>query len=223
MWVRVRPSLVPTLLEDIPLPEREILGQAARSFTSLGFLPMANGHCPDFSWLGKWTQALFVNRALGERASVIILREAVTANVTVAFASEAPNRPQITTAAKCRINKQNAAPDVPLPNVEALLEQHRRAVREAGIRPEQCLLPRPENAFEWLSQRATSVASSVAEQMRMVQQGDLYRWTWWRAGLQTWPRLWPVKGVIGAWRNLRKRLRREDKNNSQGQNPQVWN
>ncbi|HWE92622.1 MAG TPA: hypothetical protein VG269_01495 [Tepidisphaeraceae bacterium] len=204
-WVSVRPRLQPTLAHQIPQPERDLLGHAARALKELNFTPAANGYCPDFGWNITWTHALFLNREQGDRASVMAIRQGEVANVTVAFATECPPDPQITTAAEFVIRKSETPfPDSLLPDLGDLHRKHQQALSHHAFASGDRLLPREGEEFAWLDDRAAGIAESIAvTDMGMARSDDIYRYTIWRAGRKVFPHVWPMRPFARMAKKLR--------------------
>lgn len=128
-FIRVQPSLRTSFDQDIPGPESWLIAQMVPALKELGFEIGANGHCPEIELGAAWTQVLFLNRAVGDRASLIVKRTGPSAIATIAFATEAPGETQVTTSVSHRIFGYNAPlPDTPAPAVNALYLKHRQAV-----------------------------------------------------------------------------------------------
>lgn len=178
-FIRVQPSLRTSLDHDIPGPEAWLIAQMAPVLKELGFEIAANGHCPDIDFYFAWTQVLFLNRAVGDRASLIVKRNGASAWATIAFATEAPGESQVTTGLHYRLKGWAAPkPDNPPPDVKALCAKHRQAVAQRAFSNDQRVLPEIGCEHQWLHERAAKIAKIAAEKQRMVQIGEFYRLSW---------------------------------------------
>lgn len=175
-FIRVQPSLRAPFDQDIPGPESLLIAQMVPALKELGFEIAANGHCPEIELGAAWTQVLFLNRAVGDRASLIVKRTSPSAIATIAFATEAPRETQVTSSFSHQIYGYNApSPDTPPPAVKALYVKHRQAVVERAFLTEQRVLPEVGKEHQWLHERAALVAKTSAEKHGMVQIGECYR------------------------------------------------
>lgn len=178
-FIRIQPSLRSSFDQDIPGPEAWLIAQMAPVLKELGFEIAANGHCPDIDFYFTWTQVLFLNRAVGDRASLIVKRNGASAWATIAFATEAPGESQVTTGLHYRLKGWAAPkPDNPPPDVKSLYAKHRQAVAERAFSSDLRVLPEIGKEHEWLHERAALVAKTSAKKHRMVQIGDFYRLSW---------------------------------------------
>ncbi|HEX5241775.1 MAG TPA: hypothetical protein VFW23_00830 [Tepidisphaeraceae bacterium] len=175
----IHPSLRSSFDEDIPGPEAWLIAQLAPALKELGFEVAANGHCPDFDSRGAWTQVLFLNRAVGDRASLIVKRAGAIGGANIAFATEVPGESQVTTALHYKLSGHGSPrPDNPPPDVKALYLKHRQAVAQRAFSSDQRVLPEIGKEHEWLHERAAKVAKAAAEQFRMIEIGEFYRHSW---------------------------------------------
>jgi len=178
-FICVQPSLRTSFDQDIPGPESWLIAQMAPALKELGFEIAANGHCPDIELGAAWTQVLFLNRAVGDRASLIVKRTGPSATATIAFATEAPGETQVTTSVYRKIFGYNAPPpDTSPTDVTALYVKHRQAVAERVFKTEQRVLPEIGKEHQWLHERAAKVAKAIAQKQGMVQIGEFYRLSW---------------------------------------------
>lgn len=202
-FIRVQPSLRTSLDHDIPGPEAWLIAQIAPLLKELGFEIAANGHCPDIDFYFAWTQVLFLNRAVGDRASLIVKRNGASAWATIAFATEAPGESQVTTGLHYRLKGWAAPkPDNPPPDVKSLYAKHRQAVAERALSSDQRVLPEIGYEHQWLHERAAKIAKSAAEKQRMVQIGEFYRFSWRSCA-------WHVLKSMGQKFKLRRKARFE--------------
>jgi hypothetical protein len=178
-FIRVQPSLRSSFDQDIPGPEAWVIAQMVPALKELGFEVAANGHCPDIDYYFAWTQILFLNRAIGDRASLVVKRAGAKAIAMIAFATEAPGESQVTTALHYRLTGVAAPkPGTQPPDVKALYLKHRQAVTERALSSDQRVLPDIGCEHQWLHGRAAKVAKNAAEKQRMVQIGEFYRLSW---------------------------------------------
>jgi len=178
-FIRVRPSLRTSFDQDIPGPEAWLIAQMAPALKELGFEIAANGHCPDIDFYFAWTQVLFLNRAVGDRASLIVKRNGGSAWATIAFATEASGESQVTTDLHYRLKGWAAPkPDNPPHDVKAIYAKHRQAVAKRSFSSDQRVLPEIGHEHKWLHERAAKLAKNAAEKQRMVQIGEFYRLSW---------------------------------------------
>lgn len=198
-FIRIQPSLRTSFDQDIPGPERWLLAHMAPALKELGFEIAANGHCPEIELGGAWTQVLFLNRVVGDRASLIVKRTGPSATATIAFATEAPGEPQVATGLHYRLTGRGIMPaDHPPPDVNALYSKHRQAVAERAFSGDGRVLPEIGKEHEWLHERAAKVARHFAEQHGMVQMGEFYRVPWRSCA---WQALKWLGQKLNPWRN----------------------
>jgi|GEM_PF-6669265 len=182
-FIRVQPSLRTSFDQDIPGPEAWLIAQMVPALKELGFEIAANGHCPDIAIDGAWTQVLFLNRVVGDRASLIVRRTGFKGVATIAFATEAPGERQVTTPLYYRLSGRGAPkPDNPPPDVKALYLKHREAVTKRSFSSDQRVLPEIGHEHQWLHERAANVVRAEAEKFRLVQIGECYRLPWRSSG-----------------------------------------
>jgi hypothetical protein len=193
-WIAARPQLEPASIDRMPEGIRETVAQVTLPLAGIGFVVAENVQAPRFSTYALWSQVLFVNRATGERASVIGVKELKLDNVTFAFAMDLSDGPKIVTSWTRRVSPPTPAvdqfaTDTNRPDVLSLYARHREAVAQAiaarstGASQGAGAHPKEGDELQWLRDRAALVAAETARKKRfkLDASGDYFRPTWARA------------------------------------------
>ena len=186
--IPVKPTLVETHEDQMPSEMKQTLAQVVPALQRLGFTIAANMHAPELARLVTWTQVLFIHRERGDRASVMHLRainprmEGGHRPPSLGFATEAPDGRSVKTSLVDPVEV----------SVESLYQRHRCDV-DAKLGPTvRGVVPEPGKEAQWLTERAGTIAQSIARQsfFALDRDGLHYRPTWRRALRMGWLLVW---------------------------------